>query len=337
MAEFFDQPNPLPGDGEFGFRRGGGPFRGGALEIPPTRGGMPAVPITPVPIVPTRPVLTVVPNRPPVSFPTGPAANDPIFSQAGRLLRLGGIISAVATAADIAIRMGQEEAINREQREREEIDAQIARRLGSDNPLGTVTVTGDPDFSVPAPSSQPEIFPEINLPDVAIPPGQVPTPQPSPMPQPGGAPFPVQTPNTVPVPGPIAEPVPVSDPVPSADPESPFIPDLPGFGNPEIIPQFATPQPVGFPTFQPVGDLFTPRRLTELEPDPVTFGDVIELPVPEPVPQPDTAQRRCKPCKEDNPLPREQCFKGLYKEGRLDTEVDFTEWAEINCETGIEL
>lgn len=71
-------------------------------------------------------------------------------------------------------------------------------------------------------------------------------------------------------------------------------------------------------------------------PDP--FGEVLDFPDPVANPRQDPArQRRCKPCKEDNPKPRERCFKGLYREGALDTQVDFTKWAEIDCITGVEL
>jgi hypothetical protein len=49
------------------------------------------------------------------------------------------------------------------------------------------------------------------------------------------------------------------------------------------------------------------------------------------------AQTQCKPrkCRDDENDPRTECFKGLYKEGRIDT--DFTQWAEVDCESGKEL
>jgi len=52
----------------------------------------------------------------------------------------------------------------------------------------------------------------------------------------------------------------------------------------------------------------------------------------------DTKTKRCKPCKkcrEEEDTPRDECFKGLYRENALETE--FTQWVEIDCLTGREL
>jgi hypothetical protein len=40
-------------------------------------------------------------------------------------------------------------------------------------------------------------------------------------------------------------------------------------------------------------------------------------------------------CDDDLDEPRTQCFKGLYREGPLET--DFTQWVEIDCITGREV
>ncbi len=58
---------------------------------------------------------------------------------------------------------------------------------------------------------------------------------------------------------------------------------------------------------------------------------------PTPQPNADLNPRRCprKKCDDDLDDPRLDCFKGLYKEGRTDTE--FTSWIQIDCETGREL
>ena len=109
------------------------------------------------------------------------------------------------------------------------------------------------------------------------------------------------------------------------------------FAGPQGLPQpvtFGVPQPLVWgtpgltpPKAAPVQSLFQ---------DP--FGQVLDFPEPIPNPATDPArQRRCKPCKEDNPKPREQCYKGLYREGPMDTQVDYVEWAEIDCVTGVEL
>lgn len=116
----------------------------------------------------------------------------------------------------------------------------------------------------------------------------------------------------------------------------------PGFGQPQVGAQ-AVPFLRKRIPFQPATPRVDIRRrpLTRIQEAgvgllPTGVGKVVELVQPQPQPRLDPA-RRCKPCKEDNPKPREQCFKGLYREGPLDTEVDFTEWAEIDCFTGVEI
>ena len=160
---------------------------------------------------------------------------------------------------------------------------------------------------------------------------------------------------------PIAEPVappvvePVGDPVP--DPVADPLPDPGALPPPSIPPGFGVPSVPGLPTNplpppnpivfsprtpkrDPVGDLFdlTPRQPGGVPSEgPRSFapGEVI-FPNPQPNPQP--AQRRCRPCpREEEPKPRDKCMKGLYREGFLDNDVDFTEWVEIDCITGREL
>ena len=88
--------------------------------------------------------------------------------------------------------------------------------------------------------------------------------------------------------------------------------------------------------FDPIGDPLTafesggvPSQTTS------TFADVLEFPQPVPQTQP---ARRCRPCpKEEPPTLRDACFKGLYREGPFTDDVDFVEWAEINCATGEEI
>lgn len=246
----------------------------------------------------------------------------------------------------------------------EEIDAQLEaqnaqieeklRRRAKEKVLRTTSMSdpaGATVPTVPAPDSAagPEVLPvptsRIELPaddpiEIEFPqPGPIiPTPGPVtptvPTPTPGQAP--ATTPGISPTPWPIEIPSTVTTPVfnPSAQPKPK--PLTSPYGNPWGQPgtwPFQTPRPgwVGDP--QPLS--FSqrpsdPRSLTEIDPR------VIEFPQPAAQPQPDQA-RRCKPCKEDNPQPREACYKGLYREGRMDTDVDFVEWAEINCETGVEI
>jgi hypothetical protein len=53
-------------------------------------------------------------------------------------------------------------------------------------------------------------------------------------------------------------------------------------------------------------------------------------------PQLASSAGECKPrkCQDDENDPRVECFKGLYKEGHIDT--DFVPWIEIDCVTGKE-
>jgi len=295
------------------------------------------------------------------TFPTGPAANDPIFSQVSRLLRIGGALVAGASFADFIIRKAQEDQINREQFEREQVDALTARKLGADNPLPVVLVS-DVDLAAaartesefPRPDFEqlpdaPEIsFERITeIPGVQIPfpaqipstPTRTPTPTiPAPAPAPGPGIFGDPLPDNLPQPGeiPTVSPSPLPKPAP-----------LPGFGVPGTVPSFPTARPISFPRrlpvrfpqFRPVSDP-VPRSLVSPKPTSSNLTSpqrgVLRLPQALPQAQPQS-QRKCKPCKEDNPEPREKCYKGLYREGPFTTDVDFTEWAEVDCVTGVEL
>jgi len=323
-------------------------------RIQSKRGGLPAV-VLPFP-EPGTPAA-----RP--SFPTGPAANDPIFSRATSVLRAGGIVVGVAVLIDLAVRYAQEEQINEEQRERDELDRLMARRSGADNPLPIILIDAPLDQPL---ESDAEIFEKISPPRVqnfpknpAETPIEIPnSPQfPSEFPSqvPEISPQPVELPEQAPGRGkpdvapeldplPDALPEPGADPVPLKDPELLPEPETrPGFGVPQEVTfpdsppvQFPEFPPVQDPQFRPVGDpvgspLSTPFNLTDFEPG------SLDLPQPQPQPQTDP-QRRCKPCPEEEPPePREKCFKGGYKEGRMDDDLEFFQWAQIDCETGKEL
>lgn len=296
------------------------------------------------------------------SFPTGPAANDPIFSQAARLLRIGGAAVAGAVFLDFIIRKAQEDQINREQFEREQVDVLTARRLGADNPLPVVLVSDvdltaavrtESEFPRPDFENLPEP-PEISFERITEIPGvQIPFPSQSPGVSPSVPTPTIPAPGTAPGPGIFGDPLPDNLPQPGEIPTKkpallPASPALPGFGVPGTVPSFptarpiATPRrlPVRFPQFRPVSDPL-PRNLVAPKSTPSSLTSpqrgVLRLPQALPQPQQQPKRDRCKPCKEDNPQPREQCFKGLYREGPLDTQVDFTEWEEIDCDTGLQL
>lgn len=294
-------------------------------------------------------------------FPTGPAANDPIFSQAARLLKIGGAVVAGAVFLDFVIRQAQEDQINREQRERDEVDELIARRLGADNPLPIVLVS-DVDFAAAARTEsefpkvdfeelpvEPEIpFEQIQeIPGVQI---QFPSQRPAGLPE--TLPDPVFTPASDPALPLFGDPLGTERPQPFETPTtlprvSPRPATRPGFGVPGVLSPPATPAPLrfprrlptSFPTFRPVSDPL-PRTLAQPRPGPSSLTSpqrgILELPQALPQPQQQPRRDRCKPCKEDFPEPRDKCFKGLYREGALDTEVEFTAWEEIPCDVSLD-
>lgn len=339
-------PNGQDPDDPFDFRFPVAPTRDPGFDFDdpiepsdPDETGLPA-PIIPFPTPqPSPPTGGTVASRP--IFPSGAAANDPVFSQAGKILARGNIAILIATALDQIVRAAQEEQINREQFEREEVDRQIARRLGADNPLRVVTLPPDvapsvPEFEAPtfgdligdappavrAPTPAPEIV--FDAPQI---PSQIPDIVPAPIqaPAPVAPESPAPRPSTAPGPGfGIGTASPVFVPPPRLPGSFPIAP-------PTAFPIFS---PVQFPVPQPIGDpILTSFDVPSVD-SPI---DVEIFDFPQAQPQPQTQPRRCKPCKEDNPKPRDKCFKGLFREGRLDTEVDFTNWVEISCETGKEI
>ena len=310
-------------------------------DPPETGAGFPA-PV--VPLFPPLPTTTTVPPRAPVRiiFPSGPAANDPVFSRAGGILRIGNVVVGIAIILDQLIRKAQDLRIEQEERERESVFQQrIRERALQREPL---------IVEFPAPRVDPPPFDPADIPS------QPRTPQQ----QPGGTPLeipgvqvpgiPAPAPAPISVPGPTAPTAPKPATVPAPVPAT-----IPGIGSqvgvftPPLFPGPITvgvPSPVPglfpsfrgaeFPVFEPIGD-----PLTAFEPGGVasqttsTFADVLEFPQPVPQTQP---ARRCRPCpKEDPPTLRDACFKGLYREGPFTDDVDFVEWAEINCVTGEEI
>ena len=210
--------------------------------------------------------------------------------------------------------------------------------LGPNLP-GELPQVGPPEGVLQVPSTVPARVespveatprPDIEFPEPARPVPERPSPS-IPTPTPPQVPGPVVAPSPAPAPRPAAIPGIGSQtgvfigtagaPLPATLPGAfPFFTGLPA-QNPANLPQF-------------VGRPATPiETLTPFE------TGVLDLPVPQPVPQAQT-QRRCRPCKkckEDDPKPREECFKGLYIEGPLDTEVDFIQWQQVDCFTGREI
>lgn len=317
--------------------------------------GLPALP------VPTTP-LPVPQPLPPPSIPPfgggggvgvtvrigGSAANDAIFRRVGvsifgRILGPGAIL---ITAAEILA-----EKIRRQQQKDQQdiLDSQAEdqanrdRRQAKDSPVRAI-----PPLEIPGRSPLPEIGRPIppKLPPSDLP-GMPRTPE-----------FPIDFPIPLPTPGaPIAPPViPTPEvPLPQAPPIAP--PDAPVFGQPAPIFPTTVPLfpfgdllpfpgpgvlpgipnvPIGDIIGDPIGDPVPLTPLTPVGPGSVPFpgGNIETLPTPQPVPQPDPARCRPRKCQDDPDDPRERCFKGLYKEAR--TSTDFTQWVQIDCETGRE-
>lgn len=279
------------------------------------------------------------------------------IARAGRILNpAGAIIAAAGVIADAVAEIQRQTIDDEVEAANARLQRKIARRA-KEAVLRTTRVRGDIERPGAAEQLGDSPTPEIVLPGV----GPIARPEPERI-QPrrpvevdplGRPDIPAADPAPSVSPGPgrrvgpgtVQFPRPTVTPRPRAAPSSAPVrlPELatPGFGSPEAFqapvgdPRFIAP-PVQFPVFRPVGDVFSPPAAPRL-PDNLTRFQDDPLQFPQPNPQPDPARQRCKPCKEDNPEPRERCFKGLYREGRLDTQVDFTEWAEINCETGVEI
>jgi len=131
---------------------------------------------------------------------------------------------------------------------------------------------------------------------------------------------------------------------------------FPGTFDPVPFPLPTSPAPFLSPL--PETPVRLPSRTNPLTPiEPVSVGSIPDTilgqvdaifgePVPsfEPLalaqaqPQPGTPTDKCAPvrCEEpDEEEPRLRCYKGLYREQR--TSTDFTQWAEVDCNTGREL
>lgn len=302
--------------------------------------GLPAFP-APVPTFPTS-----IPAPPPQPFPSGPAANDPIFRRTlgsriptaglGRLLGLGGL---VITAAEVLVKVleglqaDRIADILREQdatTARINIDA-ILRRLALEKAL-------EIEKKVRALEQAPETF-EQPIGD----PLPAPAPRTAPVAIPGRispttVPFPVVLPSPISVPGPIAPtlpaPAPTPVPAPVGVPTPRTLPVGLPFELPVFFPRFT---PVADPITTPIGDpLLTPFEGTPVpSPAPGPTSQFAFAPDPRLAPQAqqDPDERCRRKCRDDEI--RTQCFKGLYRETTRSTE--FTEWTEIDCITGQEI
>lgn len=269
------------------------------------------IPQPPIGTPPTFP--QPVPRPTTVPFPTGPAANDPIFSIGKALLRRGlAALGFSVTILDILeqVQLGKlatEIAVAEEllrQAKQKRADAQEPREVEVREPLTDPV----PDV-VPGAPPRPQIPPDPRLP--------IPENLPLPTPRLPRIPAPVPS---FPLPSPIPSPLPRT--IPSTIP-------LPGI---RVLPLFLpTPgvpglRPLQDPQLRPLGD---PVPLTPIVPGVPTLplGATFLQPGTQPQPQA-RSQRRCQEVKRRRRR-KGKCREGFFRESPGKTT--FVTWRERSC------
>lgn len=301
-------------------------------------------------------------NDPRFQGPGGSGTFRQILSRAGTLLGILGAADALAQLVledkirkrEADIQAGLESLKRRQRRRGFEkglmrevlVRGEVARLPPGQLSTGPATIPpvrvlpqaqppGDIPGSEPAPAGDPVVTPTAPEPTFEPVQPNIPAPRPTPQVTPRVIPEPQ------PFPGPITIPAPA--PLPGGTPGFGVPGTVPAFPSPVIFPsappvQFPVFPPVQFPVFRPVGDPLPAFGGAPTPANPLTPFEtgVLDLPQAQPQPQPQT--RRCRPCPEDEEKPpRTECFKGLYKEGFRQDDIEFTEWARIDCRTGREL
>lgn len=266
----------------------------------------------------------------------GRAANDPVFRRtAGTRFGLFGLAGAILIAGEVAlineILRRQQERIDRELEEQEREIEEINRRAQRQRELEAIRrASADPLPDIPDPVRvpRPELFPDV-------------------------LPLPIPLPETAPVPSLPGE---TRDPVTPAEPSVPSIP-APGPLPVPSAPPVTLPPPIGAPLPSPVPSAlpfvipffepFSPLNpspsqvpasspLTSVQTGSVqSLGQSFALNPTSLAQQAQTDKCPARRCDDDLDEPRDRCFKGLYREGPLET--DFTSWVEIDCITGKEV
>lgn len=282
-------------------------------------------PTQPVP-VPTVPPVASPPVRLPtrVPFPVERFGFGIRFGIAGVIL---------VTFAEI-LRKAQENIAKELERERQADERFERRRAAEGIPLPEILFPSDlPDPAEPLP----EIFVRPDIIEIPVRAPAVPEPLPEfieipdvPAPQ-----VEVEVIPDIQIPAPVVRPI----AVPAAAPVRPLEIVFPTFFD---VPLFRTPTvplPIGTPPdLTPIAPGVPPSLVPGLATTIGTSLAPLADPLAEPQPQPDAKcvcpPRRCDD-EVDQDQPRTQCFKGLYREGPLET--DFTKWTEVDCFTGREL
>lgn len=282
-----------------------------------------------------------------------PQAPDVVFRPgiAGKAFNIGGLL---VFGLDIFVRAAlkkQQKDIDEQFESLEELERRRQRVSARDRAIRTIgEIVGTADL----PTINPD-RPDLPFPDV-IAPVRIPLPQslPESVPLPREVPLEITFPTISPAPLPF----PLSTPGPLAIPSP--VPAPVNFPNPG---QFETPNPFGQPSPTPFEfPTQFPFPFAEPFPSPLTTPEPLSVPSPGAQPDfqaiPDTGAStrptaftsprtapaptantvdRCPPrtCEDELDEPRAECFKGLYREGVLDT--DFTAWQQIDCLTGKEI
>lgn len=308
-----------------------------ALQLGEARARLPAGTLSALPAPATPfPTPAPAPSGNPFGIPDifgGTAANDPIFRRESVFRRFGGRVLGPGSVVILAAEMIAKEIERRQREEMDEIidrqdeDREARSRRNSRESEIILIETGRsprPGTVSTSPVEIPVRFP-VEFPDVS--------PRPSDMPQSvprRAVPFPDATP-AIDV-EPVEIPNPVPTPAKSSQPKPATVGSTASSRLPNPLSGTFFPNPFLFP----VGDLFprltapqtanvtSPKGNIELRP--INFGD--------PAYQQETNKCRPRRCEDDLEEPRNECFKGLYREGLQDTE--FNQWVEIDCLTGRE-
>lgn len=275
----------------------------------------------------------------PFEFPTGPAANDPIFRRlpsyglrgAGRLLGIGGVI---VTAAELMVaglekwqlnQMGeiliaQDRLLRKiaqevqERRARREHDLSVEKRARA--------LEQAPETFDPTPVQRPTAPGILTwpLPDF------FPLPSPAAVPQPGTRPVPTVRPAPGPstLPATLPEVVPASIPAPARAP-LPLPTGVP-FPSPSTYP---LPLPLASPSALPV-----PSPLTPIEALPLSYAgsspSVGRLEITQPAAQAQAQSQRCENVQRRRRR-KGKCREGFFAEYPGETTYEY--WRDVDCVT----
>lgn len=282
------------------------------------------------------PVPNPAPRSVPYPFPTGPAANDPIFRKGiGRAFGLQGAILSVLLELGAKIILEEQARQAEKKRAAQEQELEKLKQKRADQaPQREVKIPEN--ATIPRPNLPP-LPGRITLPR----PGKAPIPdrpRPDLIPNfPVGIPFPVGVPKPVVVPSiptpklpsPQTTPQPSPQPMPSSFPQeivSPQSRPFPSpFFNPLTYPQ-SQPRPGTVVNPTPLGDLFPQPSLTPG--NPTALGFIDDSALQNPLANPQTQSDKCE-IVQRRKRKKGKCREGFFRESATGTK--YTTWRETNC------